>query len=133
MTWNLNHHHYIHLDPDSAGLLREMNRKLDLIINLDQRMETEMALDFSKMVAAATKQQGVTNSVLQFTQDSAKALSDISAQLAAAIAANDPAAMTAAQTQIDALAQGFDDNDDKIAAAIAAPGTPGTPPPAAAP
>lgn len=104
-------------------------RRLDDIVRAEQQMEREMALDFSKMLAAATKQTTVTNSVLQYLSDQSATLADIRKQLADAIAANDPAAVKAAQDALDAFAAGVDENDDKIAAAIAAPGTPGTPPP----
>jgi hypothetical protein len=116
--------------PPWAIELREM---LSLILKTEQHMESEMTLDFTKMVAAAEKQRGVTNSVLQYLSDQSKTLADIRTQLATAIAANDPVAMKAAQDQLDAFAAGVDDNDDKIAAAIAAPGTVGTPPPPNAP
>lgn len=122
--------HHIKADPEVLARLDAISRKLDLVLKLERRMETEMAFDFSKMVAAADKQLGVTNSVLQYLSDQGAALTDIRAQLAAAIAANDPAAMKAAQDQLDAFAAGVDANDDKIAAAIAAPGVPGTAPPA---
>lgn len=115
-----------HQAPPWALELREMLR---LILKLNLRMESEMAFDFTKMAAAATKQQGVTNSVLQYLADQSVVLTDIRKQLADAIAANDPAAMAAAQKQLDDFAAGVDANDDRIAAAIAAPGTPGTPPP----
>lgn len=107
----------------------ELRQMLRLMLSLERRMEMEMAFDFSKMEAAATKQQGVTNSVLQFLSDQSVVLADIRKQLADAVAANDPAAMKAAQDKLDAFATAMDENDDKIAKAIEAPGTPGTPPP----
>lgn len=92
-----------------------------------------MQLDFTKMVAAAAAQATVTNSVLQALQDLGAKITDLSAQLAAAIAANDPVAQQAVQDHLDALAQGISDNDDKLAAAIAAPGPTPTPTPAPTP
>jgi hypothetical protein len=96
-------------------------------------MESEMALDFTKMVAAAAAQATVTNSTLQALQDLNGKIKDISQQLADALAANDPVAAKAAQDQLDALAQGIDDNDAKIAAAIANQGTAPAPTPTPTP
>lgn len=124
---------HFHIDLTLAHEVRawmsDVTGKLDLILKTEQRTETEMALDFTKMTAAAAKQVGVTNSVLQILGDLQAHVADLATQLAAAIAANDPAAQQAVQDQLDALATGFDNNDDKLAAAIAAPGVPGTPPP----
>jgi len=92
-------------------------------------MENEMALDFTKMIDATNKQTTVTNGVLQTLKDLAAKIADLSTQLAAANAANDPAAQAAVQKQLDDLATGIQTNDDAIAAAIVAPGTPGTPAP----
>lgn len=115
----------------SYGMTR-CERRLHRIERAEYRMENEMIVDFSKLIASATKQQGVLNSVKQFCQDNAAAQRALSDQFAAAIAAGgDPVALKAVQDQIDASAKGFDDNDDAIAAAIAAPGTPGTTPPPA--
>lgn len=122
-------HLHIEPTPEVLGLLGEMSRKLDLILKVEQRMENTMALDFTKIIAAAAKQQGTTNSVLQTLNDLKVGLDAANKALAAAVAANDPAAIKAAQDQLDSIATGIDTNDDAIAAAIAAPGTPGTPPP----
>lgn len=92
-----------------------------------------MQLDFTKMIDAATKQQGVTNSTLQVLKDLNAKITDLSTQLAAANAAQDPVAQKAVQDQLDALATGINTNDDAIAAAIAAPGVPGTPAPTPTP
>jgi glycine cleavage system regulatory protein len=124
-------HVYHHFVPDPDVLLRldALSRKMDLVLSTERRMENTMALDFTKMIDAANKQQGVTNSTLQVLKDLNAKISDLSTQLAAANKANDPVAQAAVQTQLDALATGIQTNDDAIAAAIAAPGTPGTPPP----
>jgi hypothetical protein len=126
---DINLFHYFPPDTQVLTRLDAIEQKLDRVLKVEQRMENTMALDFTKMIAATTAQTTVTNSVLQTLTDLAAKITDLSAQLAAAIAANDPVAQAAVQTQLDALAQGITDNDDKIAAAIVAPGTPGTPPP----
>jgi hypothetical protein len=75
----------------------------------------------------------VTNGVLQTLKDLSAKTADLATQLAAANAANDPVAQAAVQTQLDALAQGVSDNDDKIAAAIATPGPAPAPTPTPTP
>lgn len=92
-----------------------------------------MALDFTKMIAAAAAQSTVTNGVLQALQDLGAKITDLSAQLAAALAANDPVAAQKVQDQLDSLATGIKTNDDKIAAAIATPGPVPTPTPTPTP
>ena len=111
----------------------ELGYMMRRILRNEQRMESEMQLDFTKMVAAAARQQTVTNSVLQVLQDFNAKIKDISQQLADALAATDPVAAKAAQDQLDALAQGVDDNDTKIAAAIETPGTAPAPTPTPTP
>jgi hypothetical protein len=111
----------------------ELRELMVLVLRTERRMESEMALDFTKMVAAAAAQATVTNSTLQALQDLNAKIKDISQQLADALAANDPVAAKAAQDQLDALAQGIDDNDAKIAAAIANPGTAPIPTPTPTP
>lgn len=124
-------YHHFQPDPEVLRRLDAIARKLDLVLRTERRMENEMALDFTKMNAAIADQTTVDNSVLQYSIDMSAKVSDLSAQLAAAIAANDPAAQAAVQTQLDSLAQGILDNNAKATAAIKAPGTPGTPPPVA--
>jgi hypothetical protein len=111
----------------------ELGYMMSRLLRNERRMENEMQLDFTKMVAAAARQQSVTNSVLQVLQDFNAKIKDISQQLADALAANDPVAAKAAQDQLDALAQGVDDNDTKIATAIDTPGTAPTPTPTPTP
>ena len=122
---------YHHFPPDSEVLNRldYIQRTLDLVLKVERRLENEMALDFTKMVAAAAAQSTVTNSVLQALGDLGAKVADLSVQLAAAIAANDPVAQQAVQDQLDALAKGIDDNDAKLAAAITTPGPAPTPTP----
>ena len=111
----------------------ELREMMALLLRTERRMESEMALDFTKMIAAAAAQSTVTNGVLQTLQDLGAKITDLSAQLAAALAANDPVAAKAVQDQLDALATGIQTNDDKIAAAIAAPGPTPSPTPTPTP
>lgn len=130
---DINLYHYFPSESEILNRLDSIQRQLDLILRVERRTENEMQLDFTKMVAAAAAQATVTNSVLQALQDLGAKITDLSAQLAAAIAANDPVAQQAVQDHLDALAQGISDNDDKLAAAIAAPGPTPTPTPAPTP
>lgn len=116
--------------PPWAIELREM---LALVLRTERRTESEMALDFTKIIAAAAAQTTVTNSVLQTLQSLGAKVADLSTQLAAALAANDPVAAAAVQTQLDALATGIQANDDQLAAAVVAPGTVTTPTPTPTP
>src|ERR1700682_473059 len=125
-------HHFLP-DPEVLNRLDSIEQKLDLVLRTERRMESEMALDFTKMIAAAAAQSTVTNGVLQTLKDLGAKVTDLSTQLAAALAANDPVAAQAVQTQLDALAQGVSDNDDKIAAAIAVPGPSPAPTPTPTP
>lgn len=130
---DLNLYHYFPSESEILSRLESIERKLDLVTKVERRMESGMILDFTHMIAAATAQSTVTNSVLQALQDLGAKVADLSAQLAAAIAANDPAATAAIQAQLDALATGIQDNDDKLAAAIATPGPAPAPTPVPTP
>lgn len=129
----VNLYHHFPSEPEILNRLDSIERKLDLLLKLERRMENEMALDFTKMIAAAANQSTVTNSVLQTLQDLGAKVADLATQLAAAIAANDPVAQQAVQDQLDALATGIDDNDTKLAAAITTPGPAPAPTPTPTP
>lgn len=103
--------------PEVEVLLRATVSKLNL---LNSKMEALM-IDVTKITAAATRANAGIESVLAVLAEQSRQLKDLSAQLAAAIAANDPAAQKAVQDQLDALAAGLDTESDKIAAATAAP------------
>jgi len=126
-------YHHFPPDPEVLNRLDAIAQKLDLVLRTERRMENEMALDFTKMIAAAAAQSTVTNGVLQALQDLGAKITDLSAQLAAALAANDPVAAQKVQDQLDSLATGIKTNDDKIAAAIATPGPVPTPTPTPTP
>jgi hypothetical protein len=131
MDINLFHH----FPPDLEVLSRldSINQKLDLVLRTERRMESDMQLDFTKMIAATAAQSTVTNGALQALQALSAKVTDLSTQLKAANAAADPVAQAAVQTQLDALAQGVSDNDDKIAAAIATHGPAPAPTPTPTP
>jgi len=124
---DINLYHYFPSESEILSRLDSIQQKLDLILRVERRTENEMQLDFTNMIAAAADQSTVTNSVLQTLKDLGAKIADLSAQLATAIAASDPAATAAIQTQLDALATGIQTNDAALAAAIATPGPAPTP------
>ena len=130
---DLNLYHYFPSESEILSRLESIEQKLDLLYKVERRMESGMVLDFTNMIAAAADQSTVTNSVLQTLKDLGAKVADLSAQLAAAIAANDPAATAAIQTQLDALATGIQTNDAALAAAIATPGPAPAPTPTPTP
>jgi len=130
---DLNLYHYFPSESEILSRLESIEQKLDLLYKVERRMESGMVLDFTNMIAAAADQSTVTNSVLQTLKDLGAKVTDLSAQLAAAIAANDPAAIVAAQAQLEALATGIQTNDAALAAAIATPGPVPAPTPAPTP
>ena len=130
---DLNLYHYFPSESEILSRLESIEQKLDLLYKVERRMESGMVLDFTNMIAAAADQSTVTNSVLQTLKDLGAKVTDLSAQLAAAIAANDPAAIVAAQAQLEALATGIQTNDAALAAAIATPGPAPAPTPVPTP
>lgn len=110
--------------------LDAIERKLDLSLNIERRTENTMALDFSQLIAAANAQTTVTAGVLATLTELRAHAADLSAQLAAAIAANDPVAQAAVQQQLNDLATGIQSNDNALATAIATtPDAPANPAP----
>ena len=81
-------------------------------------------IDVSKIQAAADRANAGIESVLAVLAALTAQVKDLSDKLAAAIAANDPAAQLAVQNQLDTLAAGLNAEADKIAAATAAPAAP---------
>lgn len=131
MDFNL--YHYFQPDAEILSRLDAIDQKLDLIYRTVRRTESGMVLDFTNMIAAAAAQSTVTNSVLQTLKDLGAKITDLSTQLAAAVAANDPVAQAAVQTQLDALATGIQANDTALANAIATPGPAPAPTPTPTP
>jgi hypothetical protein len=103
--------------------LREISRKLDLVLALLKRMsnqENTMAIDLTKLTAEVAANTSVTTSVEAL-------VTSLAAQIAAIPPSNDPAT----QAALDALVQTLNANDTGLAAAVTA-NTPVTPAAAAA-
>jgi hypothetical protein len=130
---DVNLYHRFPPDPEVLTRLDAIAQKLDLVLRTERRMENEMALDFTQMIAATAEQTSVDNSALQALNSLSAKVADLSTQLAAALAANDPVAAQAVQDQLNALATGIKTNDAALATAIATPGTVSTPTPTPTP
>ena len=80
------------------------------------RKVTNMALDVSKLAASEARLVGDVDTLLTLADTTSASLTAGQAQLAAAIAANDPAALAAAQTAIDAVVTSLDTESAKVEA-----------------
>ena len=95
-------HLYHHQDPTILTILQQMSQKLDSI----QTKETHIMAQLDDLTAQVAQNTTVEGSALTLIQG-------LAAQLAAAIASGNPAALTALQTQLKTSA-------DALAAAVAA-------------
>ena len=80
-----------------------------------------MALDITKLTADVAAQTTVIASAVALITGLNSAVSDLKTQLAAAIAANDPAALAAVQAALDDLDAKLTANTVSLAAAVPAP------------
>ena len=77
-------------------------------------------LDLAKLIADVTEQKTVIASVLTLIEGMRSSIESLKTQLAAAIAANDPAQLAAAQTAIDTLEAQLAANNALLATAVPA-------------
>ena len=84
-------------------------------------------IDVSKLVTDVAAQQTVDASIIALLNTVVASNKDISAQLAAAIAANDPAALAAVQASIDKASADLEAGQASVTAAVTA-NTPAAPP-----
>ena len=98
-------------------ILQQLNRKFD-----------KMAIDFTRLIADVETTKTVDAAILALVQSLVGQIKDLSAQLAAAIAANDPAAQQAVQDQLDALASTLEVQNQTVSDAVVA-NTPAQPAP----
>jgi hypothetical protein len=119
-----------------AQLQTTMNAVLAALQTLIAQGKTEM-LNTTALTAQVAANTTVEGSALTLIQGFAASQAALSAQLAAAIANNDPVALAAAQKAIDDSVAALGTSDSALAAAIAAntPAAPAAPaaPPAAPP
>ena len=88
-----------------------------LVINLTKKVD-KMALDFSKLISDVTAERNTIDSAITLLTAINTELKDLRIKLADALAANDPAALSAAQAQIDALVINVEANTGVLAAAV---------------
>lgn len=86
----------------------------------------KMSLDFTKLVADVAAEKTVIEGAVSLLIALTTSLNDVKRQLADAIASSDPAALAAAQAQIDALAMDVEVHTGNLANAIQA-NTPASP------
>ena len=91
-------------------------QKIDQILQLVR----QMAINVAALQAAVAAETTVDQSVLTLIQGLVASQQSLSAQLAAAIAANDPAALAAVQSAIDASVATMQTNAASLSAAVAA-------------
>jgi len=84
-----------------------------------------MAISVAKLQASVTRLETDVDALLDLTAATQTQLEQVSAQLAAAIAANDPAALKAVQDAIDGIADHLDIESAKVEAVEAATGATG--------
>lgn len=107
--------------------LQTMNDKLDRMgtSNLEVRRKVaQMAIDTAGILAAVAKEVTENASLRVLVAAQSAAVAQAAADLKAALAANDPAALAAVQADLDKAAADLSANDADTAAALAANTTP---------
>jgi hypothetical protein len=122
---HIHHHHHFHFHHSIEARSWVMRRLDDLDRNMTLTKE-DIMLDTSKLLESARK-QSTENASLRALIVSVKAqLATSIAELAAAIANNDPVATAAAQKDIDDTVALLDADDAETAAALAENTSPAT-------
>jgi len=124
MRVDIFHHH-------SIEARCEVMRRLDILSDQIDLMKESIMLDTSKLLAAATRATTDSASLRALLKDVQASLVKSNADLAAALAANDPTAIAAAQADIDKAVGLLDPDSAQTEAALSANVTPATtaPPP----
>ncbi len=115
------HHHYFHA--------ADSDPRIDQVLNLLTKLtakEDKMAIDVTKLVADVAAERTVIDGAITLLNGQTATLIDLKTQLAAAIAANDPAAMQAVQDALDKAATDLESQKTDLANAIVA-NTPAAP------
>lgn len=113
---------YTMLARISRALQDDYTKLSNQLVQITANQEKIM-IDVAKIKAAADRANAGIESVLAVLASLTAQVKTLSEQLAAAIAAEDPAAQQAVQADLDKLAEGLNAEADKIAAATAAPAT----------
>jgi Mg/Co/Ni transporter MgtE len=110
----MNFHHHIHLDPEVAGLLRDINRKLGTILENQEKIMATL----DETLAAVTAEDTKVDSIIALVDGLKK-------QLADALAGTTLPPET--QAKVDAIFQQATASAGKIDTAITANTPPATP------
>lgn len=105
------------LFPELGSVERSIASIDRLLNHLMQRID-QMAIDVAKITASVARIKTVDDSLLALVTQLGSGIKDLSAQLKAAIDANDPAAQAAVQASLDALASDLDTKSDEIQRAV---------------
>jgi hypothetical protein len=109
-------HLFIHdeSDQDTAERLSRMEEMLGE--SLDN--QESIMIDTSKIIAAVSAEKTKVDSLIALANGQAASMKDLAAQLAAAIAANDPAAMAQVQADLDKAADDLGTETKAVSDAI---------------
>lgn len=109
-------HLYFHDDPDqdTAERLSRIEEMLDE--SLDN--QDKIMIDTSKIIAAVAAEKSKVDSLIALANGQSATMKDLSAQLAAAIAANDPVALAQVQVDLDKAAEDLGTETAAVSAAI---------------
>src|SRR5882757_8539242 len=96
-------HHYHHIDPESLGLLRAINCKLDRLLKTQELddMATKETLD--ALTASVKANTNATAAAKQALDGYVKSNADLTAQLKAAVAGSDAADDADVKAAVDAI------------------------------
>lgn len=118
MRFDLHHFHH-----SCDGTTERLRGILTMLGNILENQETLM-IDTSKILAAVAAERTESASLRALVNSQSEAMKDLGAQLQAAIAANDPAALAKVQADLDQAATDLSADNDATAQAIAANTTP---------
>ena len=108
------HDHFYHQDKATADQLSWIIRGIGTII---RNME-KLMIDTSKVLAAVAAEKTKVDSLIALANGQTAAMKDMASKLAAAIAANDPAAMAQVQADLDKAADDLSTETAAVSAAI---------------
>jgi len=120
-------HHIHHTEKEIAERLR----RVELMFGITLTNLESIMIDTSKILAAVAAEKTKVDSLIALANGQTVTMKDLSVQLAAAIAANDPAALAQVQTDLDNAATALSTETAAVTAAIDA-NTPPAPAPAPA-
>ncbi len=107
-------HHFHHPDGGAAERWRRIENQLgEILINQELTM-----IDTSKILASVAAEKTKVDSLIALANGQSATMKDLSAQLAAAIAANDPAALAKVQADLDQASTDLDAETAAVGAAI---------------